>query len=303
MSACGAARSKPPPRPPRSSAATGRPPSAADRLWRPIPGAISRRATLACTPQRRRCVARCRYGALTGLSKKKTRLQYGDEQFKKWRRSYDTKPPAVSSFSQHYPGNDQRYVENIRDVRVSSKETLIRSLEAGKLVVGRRPTRPRRRHRVMGGWGGGDLERSCTPCTHRLTACILRSGAPTSSAPRTSRVQVHRKLPRSESLKDCMDRTIPYWADTIVPDAIDDGKNVLVASSENAIRGLLMHLFNIPKERISEIEIPTGLPLVYDVRNRCLRLLEGDFSTYNFGKSGELLFTPCQLPDDVYDEV
>jgi len=176
------------------------------------------------------------YGALTGLSKKKTRQQYGEEQFKMWRRSYDTKPPAVSSFSHHYPGNDQRYVDNIRDVRVSSKETLIRSLEAGKLVV-------------------------------------------------------HRKLPRSESLKDCMDRTIPYWTDTIVTDAIDTGKNVLVASSENAIRGLLMHLFNIPVARISEIEIPTGLPLVYDVRNRCLRLLEGDFSTYNFGKSGELLFT------------
>jgi len=188
------------------------------------------------------------YGALTGLSKKKTRQQYGEEQFKMWRRSYDTKPPAVSSFSHHYPGNDQRYVDNIRDVRVSSKETLIRSLEAGKLVV-------------------------------------------------------HRKLPRSESLKDCMDRTIPYWTDTIVTDAIDTGKNVLVASSENAIRGLLMHLFNIPVARISEIEIPTGLPLVYDVRNRCLRLLEGDFSTYNFGKSGELLFTPCQLPDDAYDDV
>ena len=35
---------------------------------------------------------------------------------------------------------------------------------------------------------------------------------------------VHRKLPRSESLKDCMDRTIPYWTDTIVTDAIDAGK-------------------------------------------------------------------------------
>jgi len=187
------------------------------------------------------------YGALTGLSKKKTRSQYGAEQFQKWRRSYDTKPPAVSSFSQHYPGNDQRYVTNIHDVRISSKETLIRSLEAGKLMV-------------------------------------------------------HRKLPRSESLKDCMDRTIPYWSDTIVPNAIAAGKNVLVASSENAIRGLLMHLFNIPPERISEIEIPTGLPLVYDVRYRCLRLLEGDFSTYNFGKSGELLFTPCQIPDGEFDD-
>jgi len=188
------------------------------------------------------------YGALTGLSKKKTRSQYGIEQFTKWRRGYDTKPPAVSSFSQYYPGNDQRYVQNIRDVRVSGKETLIRSLASGRL-------------------------------------------------------EVHRKLPRCESLKDCMDRTIPYWANTIVPDAIASGKNVLVASSENAIRGLLMHLFDIPPDRISEIEIPTGLPLVYDVRYGCLRLLgDGDFSAYNFGKSGELLFTPCELPDEAFED-
>ena len=113
---------------------------------------------------------------------------------------------------------------------------------------------------------------------------------------------VHRKLPRSESLKDCMDRTIPYWANTIVPDAIASGKNVLIASSENAIRGLLMHLFNIPPARISEIEIPTGLPLVYDVQSRCLRLLEGDFSSYDFGKSGELLFTPCNLPEGAFED-
>lgn len=45
------------------------------------------------------------YGALTGLSKKKTRTVYGETQFKLWRRSYDTKPPPVSSFSEHYPVN------------------------------------------------------------------------------------------------------------------------------------------------------------------------------------------------------
>jgi len=181
------------------------------------------------------------YGALTGLSKKKTRTVYGERQFKMWRRGYDTKPPTVSSFSQHYPGNDERYTENIRDLRISLKETLIRSLESGRLTV-------------------------------------------------------HRKLPRTESLKDCMDRTIPYWVHSIEANAISAGKSVLIASSENAIRGLLMHLFDIPPHKISGIEIPTGLPLVYDVEQRCLSLLEGDFSDYNFGKSGELLFTPCVLP-------
>jgi len=44
-----------------------------------------------------------------------------------------------------------------------------------------------------------------------------------------------------------MDRTIPYWLETIEKKGIDEGKSVLVASSENAIRGLLMHLLGIPK--------------------------------------------------------
>jgi len=188
------------------------------------------------------------YGALTGLSKKKTRTVYGEQQFKKWRRSYNTKPPAVSSFSQHYPGNDQRYVDNVLDVRISAKETLIRSLERGK-------------------------------------------------------ISIHRKLPRTESLKDCMERTIPYWVNNIEGDAIAKGKSVLVASSENAIRGLLMHLLKIPTEEISNIEIPTGLPLIFDMRYKCLKLLEGDFHDYNFGKGADLLFTPCEIPDDEYDEL
>ena len=45
-----------------------------------------------------------------------------------------------------------------------------------------------------------------------------------------------------------MDRTIPYFAYQIVPEAINQGKRVLISSSENAIRGLLMHLCEIPEE-------------------------------------------------------
>ena len=52
-----------------------------------------------------------------------------------------------------------------------------------------------------------------------------------------------------------------------------------------------------------QVEIPTGLPLVFDLRYKCLRLLEGDFSDYNFGKAGELLFTPCAVPDEEYEDV
>ena len=59
----------------------------------------------------------------------------------------------------------------------------------------------------------------------------------------------------------------------------------------------------IPKEEIVNIEIPTGLPLVFDMRHKCLKLLEGDFTTYNFGKGAELLFTPCEIPDEDYEEL
>ena len=48
--------------------------------------------------------------------------------------------------------------------------------------------------------------------------------------------KLHRKLPKTESLKDCILRTLPFYTGTIKPDAIDKGKNVLIASSENALK-------------------------------------------------------------------
>jgi bisphosphoglycerate-dependent phosphoglycerate mutase len=62
-----------------------------------------------------------------------------------------------------------------------------------------------------------------------------------------------RKFPKTESLKDCMSRTIPYYTDVIVPNSIEKGKSVLIASSENAIRGLLMYLCDIPEDKINEV--------------------------------------------------
>ncbi len=137
-------------------------------------------------------------GALTGLSKKMIRQIYGDDQFKKWRRGFNTPPPEISSFS-HYckslfpplllvydlqhtfididPGNDSRYVNYVKDIEISFYESLIRSLAHGK-------------------------------------------------------IELHRKFPKAESLKDCMDRTLPYFLNTIQPEAIMSGKNVLIASSE-----------------------------------------------------------------------
>ena len=57
-----------------------------------------------------------------------------------------------------------------------------------------------------------------------------------------------------------------------VEKAINNGKRVLIASSENAIRGLLMHLCEIPEERIVELEIPNGLPLIFDTKSKCVKV-------------------------------
>ena len=83
---------------------------------------------------------------------------------------------------------------------------------------------------------------------------------------------LQRKLPKTESLKDCMERTIPYFKESIVPDAVDQGKRVLISSSENAIRGLLMHLCEIPEDQITGLEIPNGLPLIFDVKSKCVKV-------------------------------
>jgi len=115
-------------------------------------------------------------------------------------------------------------------------------------------------------------------------------------------ISIHRKLPKSESLKDCMDRTIPYFTETIMPESVEKGKRVLISSSENAIRGLLMHLCEIPEDKISGLEIPNGLPLIYDLNSKCIKLLddgsgEDPLEKYNFGASAPYLFRPCTLPD------
>ena len=66
------------------------------------------------------------YGDLTGLSKAMVKQRHGEKQFKAWRRGYAVNPPAVSSFSPQYPGNDIRYKKYLKDVRISLSETLIR---------------------------------------------------------------------------------------------------------------------------------------------------------------------------------
>ncbi|KAH8045765.1 hypothetical protein JL722_14038 [Aureococcus anophagefferens] len=122
---------------------------------------------------------------------------------------------------------------------------------------------------------------------------------------RSYRLVMARKVPHTESLKDCMDRTIPYFEEVIGPSL--ENRTVLIASSENAIRGLLMKLCAVPEDRVNEVEIPTGLPLIYDLDQRCLRLLDDGkydadpdlaLARWNFGTAKDLLFRPC-APEDL----
>ncbi len=70
-------------------------------------------------------------------------------------------------------------------------------------------------------------------------------------------------LPLTESLKTTIDRVVPYWKDVIVPQ-IEDGKRVLIAAHGNSLRALVKYIDNISDEDIVELDIPTGIPLVYE---------------------------------------
>jgi 2,3-bisphosphoglycerate-dependent phosphoglycerate mutase len=70
--------------------------------------------------------------------------------------------------------------------------------------------------------------------------------------------------PRTECLKDVVARMLPYWYDAIVPD-LDSGRTVLVAAHGNSLRALVKHLDGISDAAIAELNIPTGIPLVYEL--------------------------------------
>ena len=154
------------------------------------------------------------YGGLTGLNKKETTAQYGEDQVKVWRRSFDTPPPEVDLDSKYWPGNDPEYYHIPQE-----------------------------------------------------------------------------ELPRSESLKDCIERTLPYWYSDITP-ALQRGKTVLVAAHGNSIRGLLKHLDGIPDDEITELEIPTGVPLVYHLDSE-LRPIRSERASGRL--SGEFLADPEEV--------
>jgi 2,3-bisphosphoglycerate-dependent phosphoglycerate mutase len=74
------------------------------------------------------------------------------------------------------------------------------------------------------------------------------------------------ELPLTESLKDTVARFLPYWHDTIAP-AIRSGKRVLIAAHGNSLRALVKSLDRISDNDIVELNIPTGIPLVYELND------------------------------------
>jgi 2,3-bisphosphoglycerate-dependent phosphoglycerate mutase len=127
------------------------------------------------------------YGALQGLNKAQTAVQYGEQQVKLWRRSYDTRPPALDESDSRYPGHDARY--------------------------------------------------------RRLSKS---------------------QLPLTECLKDTVARFLPCWNDVIAPD-VRSGRRVLITAHGNSLRALVKYLDGVPDADIVELNIPTGMPLVYEL--------------------------------------
>lgn len=70
------------------------------------------------------------------------------------------------------------------------------------------------------------------------------------------------ELPASESLRDCQQRTLPYWHEVLVP-RIQAGRRMLVVSHGNTLRGLVMLLDGLDAQAMEKVEIPSGVPLVY----------------------------------------
>jgi 2,3-bisphosphoglycerate-dependent phosphoglycerate mutase len=127
------------------------------------------------------------YGALQGLNKAEMAAKFGEEQVKIWRRSYDTRPPALEETDPRNPANDPRYAE--------------------------------------------------------LSA---------------------NQIPLTECLKDTVARFLPCWHEVIAP-TVQSGKRVIIAAHGNSLRALVKYLDNIPEDVIPGLNIPTGMPLVYEL--------------------------------------
>jgi 2,3-bisphosphoglycerate-dependent phosphoglycerate mutase len=83
-------------------------------------------------------------------------------------------------------------------------------------------------------------------------------------------------LPRTESLSLVIDRMLPYWTSDIAPD-LRAGKTVLITAHGNSLRALVKHLDGISDDAIAELNIPTGIPLVYTLDDNLTPVSPGEY--------------------------
>jgi 2,3-bisphosphoglycerate-dependent phosphoglycerate mutase len=136
------------------------------------------------------------YGALQGKDKAATLAEYGEAQFKLWRRSFDVPPPLIADDNEYSQANEAKYAE------------------------------------------------------------------------------LGAALPKSECLKDVVARMMPYWNESIIPD-LKSGKRVLVTAHGNSLRALVKHLDGISDGDIAELNIPTGIPLRYELNENFMPIKKG----------------------------
>ncbi|GAA1060244.1 phosphoglyceromutase [Agromyces bracchium] len=84
------------------------------------------------------------------------------------------------------------------------------------------------------------------------------------------------EMPRTECLKDVIARMLPYWESDIIPD-LQTGKTVLVTAHGNSLRALVKHLDGISDDEIAELNIPTGIPLVYELGDDFMPTRPGEY--------------------------
>jgi 2,3-bisphosphoglycerate-dependent phosphoglycerate mutase len=84
------------------------------------------------------------------------------------------------------------------------------------------------------------------------------------------------ELPKTECLKDVIERFLPYWESTITKD-LEAGRTVLVAAHGNSLRALVKHLDGISDDDIASLNIPTGIPLLYRLGADNMPLEPGEY--------------------------
>lgn len=81
-------------------------------------------------------------------------------------------------------------------------------------------------------------------------------------------------IPSTECLKDVLIRLLPYWEEQIVPD-LKSGKTIMIAAHGNSLRAIVKHLDGISDDEISGLNIPTGIPLYYELDEDLKPLTKG----------------------------